>query len=139
VAQAGELDGSVRWAPRWCKAREHHRGSKDLYIRRKLYGVWEDTLFETTPVQSASYFFSVGVCESILRKFCTCSVCIPHILCTILPPVSFYVFSSKFSPYFSMRPYCSAYPPSKNEVRSNLCGIPLSSTPYYVLDYVFLE
>lgn len=137
MAQAGELAGSVKWAPRWCKAREHHRGSKDLYIRRKLYGVWEDTLLATMPVQSASYFFSVEVCESILRKFCVS----PHMLCVYSahtlhdsdPPVSFCVFSSKFSPYFSMRPYCSAYPPS------NLCGIPLSSTPYYVLDYVFLE
>ena len=121
MAQAGELAGSVRWRPGGVKhraKREHHRGCTDLYIRRKLYGVWEDTLLATTPVQSASHFFAVGVCISLHDS---------------APPVSFCVFSSKFSPYFSVRPYCSTYPPS------NLCGIPLSSTPYFVLDYVFLE
>lgn len=123
MAQAGELAGSVRVSRGTTGDRyPPPRGGLTFIKNRKLYGVWEDTLLATTPVQSAPYFFAVEVC-----------VYSAHALHDSAPPVSFCVFSSKFSPYFSIRPYCSAYPPS------NLCGIPLSSTPYYVLDYVLLE
>ncbi len=106
MAQAGELAGRVR-VSRGTPGGGISRGVPvPLEKNQKLYGVWQDTLLATMPVQSASYFFAVEVCVN--------SVYSAHALHDFAPPVSFCVFSSKFSPYFSMSPHYFIIPPVKS-------------------------